>query len=244
MLDEMDQVQEVNCTTDRLSIGIIPGSDVDLASRQFQIGNVVCGGKEWGCASGEIGAPATAFTRKVKSVSISMSEYPPHIVLSTSDCSPFEAFENQDIDIWSEEVAQCSRKMWRATFSFCTSMLRKRKKGRVQCEKRRRSNTSAACCQYADPWPKRNDGMEMEIFIPAAVAGMAVAIILGWGCWSLHLVSSRLRRVEAEQLVLQSELCETQDALAAMIRKTLKEQRRRKAAAYQSSSSSCSTSEK
>lgn len=78
----------------------------------------------------------------------------------------------------------------------------------------------------------------MEIFIPAAVAGMAVAIILGWGCWSLHLVSSRLRRVEAEQLVLQSELCETQDALAAMIRKTLKEQRRRKAAAYQSSSSS------
>ena len=106
MLDEMDQVQEVNCTTDRLSIGIIPGSDVDLASRQFQIGNVVCGGKEWGCASGEIGAPATAFTRKIKSVSTSMGEYLPRIVLSTSDCSPFEAFENQDIDIWSEEVAQ------------------------------------------------------------------------------------------------------------------------------------------
>ena len=78
----------------------------------------------------------------------------------------------------------------------------------------------------------------MEITIPAAVAGMAVALILGWGCWSLHLVWSRLRRVEAEQLVLQSELNSTQDALAATIRKTLKEQRRRKAAADQSSSSS------
>jgi hypothetical protein len=103
VLDEMDEVHEVNCTSTSLSIEITPESDFDIASRQFQLGNVIAGGKEWGCQSGELGAPAAAaaFTRRVESVLI---DHPPRIVLITSDCSPFEAFERQDIDIWSEDV--------------------------------------------------------------------------------------------------------------------------------------------
>jgi hypothetical protein len=103
VLDEMEEVHEVNCTSNSLSIEIIPESDFDIASRQFQLGNVIAGGKEWGCQSGELGAPAAAaaFTRRVESVLI---EHPSRIVLITSDCTPFEAFESQDIDIWSEDV--------------------------------------------------------------------------------------------------------------------------------------------
>jgi len=103
VLDEMDEVHEVNCTSNSLSIEITPESDFDIVSRQFQLGNVIAGGKEWGCQSGEFGAPAAAaaFTRRVESVLI---DHPPRIVLITSNCSPFEAFERQDIDMWSEDV--------------------------------------------------------------------------------------------------------------------------------------------
>jgi len=98
VLDEMEEVQEVNCTSNRLFIAITPGSDVDLMSRQFQLGNVVSGGIEWGCQS--------AFNRKIRSVSISTGRHPPFIVLDTIDCSPFEAFANQDIEMWSENAMQ------------------------------------------------------------------------------------------------------------------------------------------
>jgi hypothetical protein len=100
VLDEMEEVQEVNCTSNSLSIAIIPGSDFDVVSRQFQLGNVITGGKEWGCQPGDLDVPAAAFTRRIESISI---DNPPRIALITSDCSPFEAFERQDIDIWSED---------------------------------------------------------------------------------------------------------------------------------------------
>jgi len=85
----------------------MPRSDVDLVSREFQQDCVVAGGVEWQCQSSQAGtlAPA-AFTRKIRGVSIQGN--PLRIELNTSDCEPFAAFENQDIDIWSEDEATSS----------------------------------------------------------------------------------------------------------------------------------------
>ena len=105
ILDEMPEVQLINCTSDRLDIILMPNSDVDLVSREFQQGCVVAGGVEWQCQSAGTLVPA-AFTRKVRGVSIQGN--PLRIELNTSDCEPFEAFEDQDIDIWSEDVVTSS----------------------------------------------------------------------------------------------------------------------------------------
>ena len=105
ILDEMPEVQLINCTSDRLDIILMPNSDVDLVSREFQQGCVVAGGVEWQCETTGTLVPA-AFTRKVRGVSIQGN--PLRIELNTSDCEPFEAFEDQDIDIWSEDVVTSS----------------------------------------------------------------------------------------------------------------------------------------
>jgi len=85
----------------------MPRSDVDVVSREFQQDCVVAGGVEWQFQSSQAGtlAPA-AFTRRIRGVSIRGS--PLRIELKTSDCEPFAAFENQDIDIWSEDEATSS----------------------------------------------------------------------------------------------------------------------------------------
>ena len=51
ILDEMPEVQLINCTSDRLDIILMPNSDVDLVSREFQQGCVVALGVEWQCQS-------------------------------------------------------------------------------------------------------------------------------------------------------------------------------------------------
>jgi len=83
----------------------MPDSDADFVSKEFQQDCVVAGGVEWQCRPTGTPVPA-AFTRKVHGVSIRGN--PLRIELNTSDCEPFEAFENQDIDIWSEDVVTAS----------------------------------------------------------------------------------------------------------------------------------------
>jgi hypothetical protein len=102
ILDDMKGIQSVNCTNSSLTLILTSGLNASLMSKEFQLRSVVVGGREWGCLSSIVGEPATAmdFTRKVRSVSTDNNV----LVLGTTDCNPFYAFEKQDIDIWSENV--------------------------------------------------------------------------------------------------------------------------------------------
>ena len=105
ILDDMISISDVTCTDDSLTLSLEPGSDPELVSLQFQPGSVVAGGKEWGCHFGVRG-DAVPFTRRVHSVSISTSKNQARIKLTTSVCGPLEAFEDQDIEIWSEDSSR------------------------------------------------------------------------------------------------------------------------------------------
>ena len=102
VLDNMDEVMKIACTRKGLSLWLMPGSEPRLVAQEFQLGAVVSGGPEWGCRVGNA-STVSAFTRRVQAVSISST--PPQIELDTSTCEPFDAFEHQDIDIWSESDA-------------------------------------------------------------------------------------------------------------------------------------------
>jgi hypothetical protein len=104
ILDDMKGIQSVKCTNSSLTLTLTPGLNASLMSQEFQLRSVVAGGREWGCLSSIVGEPATAmdFTRKVRSVSTDINLH--LIVLGTTDCNAFDAFEEQDIDIWSEYV--------------------------------------------------------------------------------------------------------------------------------------------
>ena len=98
----MQDVTAVICTQDRLVLHLVPDSDPDLLSRDFPLGSVVAGGSEWGCFS-QSNLKATPFFRKVVDIlSINRNKTSPQVVLATSDCQIFDAFEKQDIEIWSE----------------------------------------------------------------------------------------------------------------------------------------------
>ena len=102
ILDDMQDVTAVNCTSERLYLELIPGSDPDLFSREFRVGSVVAGGREWGCRSLS-NLKAMPFFRKVKGLlSVNRNRTAPHLVLATSDCEVFDAFEKQEIEIWSK----------------------------------------------------------------------------------------------------------------------------------------------
>jgi hypothetical protein len=105
ILDDMKGIQSVKCTNSSLTLTLTPDLNASFMSQEFQLGSVVAGGSEWGCLSSIVGGvPATAmdFTRKVRSVSTDINLHV--IVLGTQDTNPFYAFEEQDIDIWSENV--------------------------------------------------------------------------------------------------------------------------------------------
>jgi hypothetical protein len=104
ILDDMKEIQSVQCTNSSLTLILTPEVKAGLMSQEFQLGSVVAGGREWGCLSSIVGEPGTAidFTRKVRSVSTDNNLH--LIVLGTTDSNPFDAFEEQDIDIWSENV--------------------------------------------------------------------------------------------------------------------------------------------
>ena len=104
ILDDMKEIQSVKCTNTSLALTLMPDLNAALLSQEFQLESVVAGGSEWGCLSSIVGEPASAidFTRKVRSVSTDINLR--LIVLGTTDCNPFYAYEEQDIDIWSENV--------------------------------------------------------------------------------------------------------------------------------------------
>lgn len=108
----MPEVAEVRCTDDSLSLLLAPGSNPDRMAGEFQIGAVVSGGAEWGCYPRGSDEPASPITRRVLAVVSGVNQVAgPLIILQTRDCQPFEAFEYEDIDIWSTpDVGSSSRR--------------------------------------------------------------------------------------------------------------------------------------
>ena len=98
LLDDMPDVVEIQCDLEnRLSLLLTPASDAERVAGQFQAGCVVAGGAEWSCRPNR----KAPFTRRVLAV-VASSTNGSRIDLSTSDCHPFEAFEHNHIEVWSD----------------------------------------------------------------------------------------------------------------------------------------------
>jgi hypothetical protein len=98
VLDTMPDVVEIQCDLDNsLSLLLTPASNPERVARQFQVGSVVAGGAEWSCRPNS----RAPFTRRVLAV-VASSINGSRIDLSTSACHPFEAFEHEHIEVWSD----------------------------------------------------------------------------------------------------------------------------------------------
>jgi hypothetical protein len=168
ILDEMKEIQSVKCTNSSLTLTLMPDLNAGLMSQEFQLGSVVAGGREWGCLSSIVGEPATAidFTRKVRSVSTDINLH--LIVLGTTDCNPFYAYEEQDIDIWSENVVTSD------------SNLRSKSSSRPQADLHV-SDTSSTRLDLVDNefqvGPRSTDLLSGDVFLVGSRAASATARI-------------------------------------------------------------------
>lgn len=109
----MPQVAEVRCADDSLSLLLAPGSTPDRVAGEFQIGAVVSGGTEWACHPRESVGPASPVARRVMVVpGTDMMSFVNQVASPLITVQkPFEAFEYEDIDIWSmPDVASSSRR--------------------------------------------------------------------------------------------------------------------------------------
>ena len=97
VLDEMEPVDGVRCSPDNtLTIILAPGYIAEDVVSEFLPNAVVNGGSEWNCSwvSGQDPGP---FSRRILGVSVIGTD----IVMNTSECSPFESFANEDIELFA-----------------------------------------------------------------------------------------------------------------------------------------------